>query len=180
MLECRQSVPQATESQGTQEGLKVLHPGVLCSGVHKVNINSGEFTDESRTFMTEKGREKENYAQSNQVSVALNSLLSLPAQVIILVITTTYPRGFPGGSDGKEASCNAGSNPWVRKIPWRRAWQPTLVSLTGEFHRQRSLAGYSPQGHKRVGHYLATKQQQQHKWSHAVYVLLILALSHST
>ena len=32
---------------------------MLCSGVHKVNINSGEFTDESRTFMTEKGREKE-------------------------------------------------------------------------------------------------------------------------
>ena len=27
MLECRQSVPQATESPGTQEGLKVLHPG---------------------------------------------------------------------------------------------------------------------------------------------------------
>ena len=27
--------------------------------------------------------------------------------------------------------------------PWRRAWQPTLVFLPGEFHRQRSLVGYS-------------------------------------
>ena len=37
---------------------------------------------------------------------------------------------------------------WVRKIPWRRKWQPTPVILPGEFHGQRSLAGYSPWGHK--------------------------------
>ena len=43
-------------------------------------------------------------------------------------------------------------DPWVRKIPWRRAWQPTSVFLPGEFHGQRSLAGYSPWGSKRVGH----------------------------
>ena len=39
-------------------------------------------------------------------------------------------------------------NPWVRKIPWRREWQPTPVFLPGEFHGQRSLAVYSPQGCK--------------------------------
>ena len=33
-------------------------------------------------------------------------------------------------------------------IPWRRAWQPTLVFLPGESHGQRSLAGYSPWGCK--------------------------------
>ena len=33
-----------------------------------------------------------------------------------------------------------GSNPWVRKIPWRRAWQPTPVFLS-ESYGQRSLAG---------------------------------------
>ena len=37
-----------------------------------------------------------------------------------------------------------GFNPWVGKIPWRRKWQPTPVCLPGEFHEQRSLAGYSP------------------------------------
>ena len=37
---------------------------------------------------------------------------------------------------------------WVRKIPWRRAWQPTLVSMPGKSHGQRSLVGYSPQGCK--------------------------------
>ena len=35
----------------------------------------------------------------------------------------------------------------VGKIPWRRKWQPTPVFLPGEFHRQRSLVGYSPWGH---------------------------------
>ena len=39
-------------------------------------------------------------------------------------------------------------DPWVRKIPWSRKWQPFQVFLHGEFHGQRSLAGYSPQGHK--------------------------------
>ena len=41
-----------------------------------------------------------------------------------------------------------GFNPLVRKIPWRRAWQPTLVFLPGEFHGQRSLVSYSAQVHK--------------------------------
>ena len=41
-----------------------------------------------------------------------------------------------------------GFNPWVRKIPWRRKWQPTPVFLPGESHWQRSLESYSPQGCK--------------------------------
>jgi len=63
-------------------------------------------------------------------------------------------KGASGGASGKEPTCNTGDverhgfNPWVRKIPWRTAWQPTPVFLPGEFHGQRSLAGYSSQGHK--------------------------------
>ena len=37
-----------------------------------------------------------------------------------------------------------------RKVPWSRKWQPTLVFLSGKFHGQRSLAGYSPWGHKEL------------------------------
>ena len=51
--------------------------------------------------------------------------------------------GFPCGSDGKEPVCQYGGcgfDPWIRKIPWRRKWQPTLVFLPGESHRQRSMA----------------------------------------
>ena len=41
---------------------------------------------------------------------------------------------------------------WVISLGWedplRRAWQPTPIFLPGEFHRQRSLAGYSTWGHR--------------------------------
>ena len=61
---------------------------------------------------------------------------------------------IPGGASGKEPACQHRrckrheSNPWVRKIPWRRKWQPTLVFLPGESHGQRSIAGYSPWDHR--------------------------------
>ena len=58
--------------------------------------------------------------------------------------------GFPRWLSSKESACGAedaechGFDPWVGKIPWRRAWKPTPVFLPGESHGQRSLAGYSP------------------------------------
>ena len=54
--------------------------------------------------------------------------------------------GFPGGTSGEEPAyqCNrrkrCGLDPWVMKILWRRAWQPTPIFLPGVFHGQRSLA----------------------------------------
>ena len=63
----------------------------------------------------------------------------------------SWDLGFPDGPSGKEPTCQCrrhkrwGFDPWVRKIPWRRTWQPTPVFLPGESHGQRSLAGYSPQ-----------------------------------
>ena len=57
---------------------------------------------------------------------------------------------FPSGASGKEPTCQcrrhkrSGLDPWFRKIPWRRKWQPTLIFLHGESHGQRSLVGYSP------------------------------------
>ena len=44
-----------------------------------------------------------------------------------------------------------GFNSWVRKIPWRRKWQPTSVFLPEESHGQRSLAGYSPRDPQESG-----------------------------
>ena len=38
----------------------------------------------------------------------------------------------------------------VRKIPWKTKWQPTPVFFPGKAHGQRSLAGYSPKGHKEL------------------------------
>ena len=44
------------------------------------------------------------------------------------------------------SACNAGDP--VGKILWRREWLPTPVLLPGEFHGQKSLAGYRPWGFK--------------------------------
>ena len=58
-------------------------------------------------------------------------------------------RGFPGGSVVKNLpAMQEFQKTGVRKMPWRRAWQPTPVFLPGESHGQKGPAGYSPQGHK--------------------------------
>ena len=41
-----------------------------------------------------------------------------------------------------------GSIPRLGRFPWKKKWQPTPVFLPGKSHGQRSLAGYSPWGHK--------------------------------
>ena len=68
-------------------------------------------------------------------------------------------RAFPGGSDGKESSCNVedlGLIPGLGRSPQRWEWQPTPVFWPGElFYGQRGLAGYNPwrgMGSQRVGH----------------------------
>ena len=57
-----------------------------------------------------------------------------------------------------------------------KEWQPTPVFLPGESRGQRSLAGYGPWGHKRVGHYLATKQQQNHSLLSLYFLQIISSL----
>ena len=47
-----------------------------------------------------------------------------------------------------EGDTRLGFGPWVRKIPWRREWQPTPIFMPEESHGQRSPAGYIPQGWK--------------------------------
>ena len=62
--------------------------------------------------------------------------------------------GFPGGSLLKNLPASVGDTDLIsvsRRSP-RRKWQPTPLFLP-----ERNLAGYSPWGHKTVGHYLATK-----------------------
>ena len=56
--------------------------------------------------------------------------------------------------------------PGLGRFPWRRAWQPTPVFLPGEFQGQRSLAGYSPWGHKEsvTTERLTHKQSQSAAW----------------
>ena len=80
--------------------------------------------------------------------------------------------GFPGGLAVKNPPANAGdvgnagSIPGSGRSPWRRAWQPTPVFLAGESHGRRSLAGYSPWGHKESD----TTEQLTHTLKSLVYL----------
>ena len=72
------------------------------------------------------------------------------------IVQLQYPLGFPGGSSGEESVCQNKSgrrrrfDPWVGKSPWRKKWQPTPVFFPEKSHGQRSLAAYSPWGHKEL------------------------------
>ena len=70
---------------------------------------------------------------------------------------------LPSWFSGKESAYQCRRcrfDPWVGKIPWGRKWQPALVFLPGESHRQKSLVGYSPWSHKEwdMTKHLSTQQ----------------------
>ena len=86
---------------------------------------------------------------SNVLSVLAGKELEILSS--IGSILNDNSRGFLGRTHGEEPACQcrryercSSIDPWVRKIPWWRAWQVTLVFLPGESHGQRSLAGYCP------------------------------------
>ena len=65
----------------------------------------------------------------------------------VCLLRAKSPTGFPRWLRGKELVCHhrrGQFDPWVRKIPWRRKWQPTPVFLSGESRGQRNLTGNSP------------------------------------
>ena len=63
--------------------------------------------------------------------------------------------GFPGGAVIKNPPANARDSsyrfdPLLRKIPWGMKWQSTPLFLRGEFHRQRSLVGFTPWAYREL------------------------------
>ena len=76
---------------------------------------------------------------------------------------------FPGGARGKEPTCQCRRHrrfrfdPWVGKIPWRRAWQPTPVFLPGE----------SPWTEDPSGLQSIASQRVRHDWSNLSDVIMI-------
>ena len=107
------------------------------------------------------------YRWITSISISSNSVLEspfstpLPAFVISSLCRWPFYRWcgfnlrFPNDSGGAslvaqmvkcQLQCGRpGFDPWVRKIPCRRKWQPTLV---GKSHGLRSLVGDSPWGRK--------------------------------
>ena len=81
--------------------------------------------------------------------------------------------GFPGGSDVKESmqsiltltnAGDPGSTPRLGRNLGRREWLPTPLYLSGKFHGQRSLVGYSPWG-CRVRHNWTTHSSFTFTWA---------------
>ena len=63
---------------------------------------------------------------------------------------------------------------WVKKIPWRRKWQPTQVLLPGKSNGQWSLLDYSPGGHKRVEYNVETENKSctQSNGRHLIFLIM--------
>ena len=66
--------------------------------------------------------------------------------------------GFPGGTSGKESTCQCRRckkyrfDLWVGKIPWRRKWQLTPVFLPGKIPWTEEPGGLQSMRLRRVGH----------------------------
>ena len=64
---------------------------------------------------------------------------------------------FPGSASGKESACqfkrhkSHNFNPWVRKVPWRRKWQPT-PALTWRIPWTEEPGGLQTMGSQIAGH----------------------------
>ena len=65
-----------------------------------------------------------------------------------------------------------GGSIWVRKIPWRRAWQPTPILLPGESHGRKSLLGYGPWGDKESD---VLKQLSMHTHKQHIYSVFLVS-----
>ena len=105
----------------------------------------------------------EKHLPRDRISLlALSQVESLSARLRSLENILIFPPCFLGGLVVRNPPANAGNvglTPGSARSPREGKWQSTPVSLPGKSHGQRSLAGYSPWGHKRVGHDLATEQQ---------------------
>ena len=155
-LQCRRlaSVPDLGRSPGKGNGILLQYfcweiPWVLAATVHGVAKSQTQLSDwvHTHTLLSVLGFRKAMaiilFRQSLDLGNMRNFIFrytlfipilraSLAAQMIKICL-----------------QCGRlGFKPRVGKISWRTEWQPPPVFLPGEFHRQRSLAIYSPWGRK--------------------------------
>ena len=81
-------------------------------------------------------------------------LQSMGSQIVghdwVTKLNWSYETNLPASRFTEESTCQwsrcwrCSLNPWIRKIPWRRKWQPIPVFLPQKACAQRNLEGYSP------------------------------------
>ena len=117
---------------------------------------------------------KDDFYKAN--NNALLQLLFSPTSLVtkqhsyLLVLLDGLPNSLLPSS--KEPACHCrrqkkhGFDPWSRKMPWGRAWQPTPVFLPGVSHGQRSLVAFRPQSHKEQAKLRWLTMHAQLAWHH--------------
>ena len=70
--------------------------------------------------------------------------------IFCISVKNFVEEGLPRWHRGRGLTCQCRRHmkyefdPWVRKIPWCKKWQPTPISFPGESHGQRRLGGFNP------------------------------------
>ena len=103
-----------------------------------------------RAYLTAKiHREQTCPLQHKQLQSWSREYLNKAHSTHSMICTFWSLQRLPRRLSGEESTCQSRRNsrcrfnPRVRKISWRRKWQPMLVFLPGKSHRHRSLVGYS-------------------------------------
>ena len=79
---------------------------------------------------------------------------------LLLLLDSAVPKvGFPGGSEVKNSPAMQEMETWVQSLGWEDPLKEEMAKQSSilAWKIQRSLAGYSPWGHKRIGHNWATE-----------------------
>ena len=93
---------------------------------------------------------KNKHAETNN---KITEIKNTTEGLLTVFLTIIAACGLPWWLSGKESTCQCrrcGFNPWVRKIPWRRKWQPTPVFWPGESQGRGSLVGCHLWGHREL------------------------------
>ena len=128
-----------------------IHSECDWKSLNHVRLFATPWTIQYMEFSMDNGEKKKNRYLSISDCGDLPDSSLLTAEYCIPCRSHVW--GFHKWHSGKQSVCQFrrrrghGFDPWVGKIPWSRKWQPTPVFLSGEFHRQRSLVGYSSEGH---------------------------------
>ena len=132
-----------------------LHDAMDCSppGYH-VQLNPGLLhCRQTLSCLSHQGSCVTSHPKTKWLKIQKKSLSVMPGILLNHKKGWFLKEDFPSGSDGRSI-CLQWRRPrfnlWVRKIPWRRKWQPTPVLLPGKSHGWRGLVGYSPWGHKEL------------------------------
>ena len=101
----------------------------------------------------------ENFSQRESLIREMRTFKIVNRGQIIIMYSLSIVKGFPGCASGKEPACQCRrhnrcrSSPSVRKILWRRKWQPTPVFLPGESPWTKEPGGPESIDSQRMGNY---------------------------